>query len=339
VSVGRGIGVAEYGARTVPTRSIATRFLALACLLALVSLPGVAHAETTSEHLAATAREIETAAERWFEAQHEATRVEQRIADLERDIESTTARVASARRIASARVLVLYESASTRFASVIGTNAIESARRAQLIDKANERDFAVIDELVAALDDLRHQREELVAARARARKALAAVAQERVTLERRLAALRARARQESVAKTSAATASRRAPGGAPAAGTAVTTASLTAAPTRPVGADPPPPRAAAPAPPAGTGVSAHHDDPFLVCIRNRESGGNYAAVSPDGYYGAYQFLPSTWDATAVHAGRAELAGVLPSRASVFDQDEIAWALYQWQGKGPWGGRC
>ena len=22
-----------------------------------------------------------------------------------------------------------------------------------------------------------------------------------------------------------------------------------------------------------------------------------------------------------------------------DQDTIAWALYQWQGKGPWGGRC
>ena len=62
-------------------------------------------------------------------------------------------------------------------------------------------------------------------------------------------------------------------------------------------------------------------------------------MSPSGYYGAYQFLPSTWDTTAVHAGRRDLVGVLPSRASQFDQDETAWSLYQWQGKGPWGGRC
>jgi hypothetical protein len=86
-------------------------------------------------------------------------------------------------------------------------------------------------------------------------------------------------------------------------------------------------------------VSPHHDDPFLVCTRMRESNGRYDAVSPSGYYGAYQFLPSTWDSTAVHAGRLDLVGELPSRASPFDQDETAWALYQWQGTGPWGGRC
>jgi len=63
-------------------------------------------------------------------------------------------------------------------------------------------------------------------------------------------------------------------------------------------------------------------------------------VSPDGYYyGAYQFAPSTWDTTALHASRDYLIGVLPSRASPYDQDEMAWALYQWQGNGPWGGRC
>jgi hypothetical protein len=71
----------------------------------------------------------------------------------------------------------------------------------------------------------------------------------------------------------------------------------------------------------------------------RESGGNYGAISPAGYYGAYQFAPTTWNATASHAGRLGLVGVLPSNASVYDQDEMAWTLYQWQGKGPWGGRC
>ena len=91
--------------------------------------------------------------------------------------------------------------------------------------------------------------------------------------------------------------------------------------------------------PTDNRVSPHHDDPFLTCTRARESAGRYGVVSPSGYYGAYQFLPSTWDATAVHAGRRDLVGVLPSLASPFDQDETAWALYQWQGPGPWGGRC
>jgi len=26
-------------------------------------------------------------------------------------------------------------------------------------------------------------------------------------------------------------------------------------------------------------------------------------------------------------------------SSVYDQDDMAWNLYQWQGTGPWGGRC
>jgi hypothetical protein len=63
-------------------------------------------------------------------------------------------------------------------------------------------------------------------------------------------------------------------------------------------------------------------------------------VNPAGpYLGAYQFLQATWNVTASHAGRAELVGVPANVASPYDQDEIAWALYQWQGAGPWGGSC
>ena len=77
-----------------------------------------------------------------------------------------------------------------------------------------------------------------------------------------------------------------------------------------------------------------------MCTRPRESGGNYAAVNPAGpYLGAYQFLQATWNSAANHAGRADLIGVPPNTASEYDQDDVAWALYQWQGKGPWGGQC
>jgi len=93
-------------------------------------------------------------------------------------------------------------------------------------------------------------------------------------------------------------------------------------------------------PPPGSGgsFSTHHNDPFLTCVRQHESGGNYQAVSPDGLYrGAYQFLQSTWDATARHIGAFDQVGVDPRTASPTLQDDMAWQLYQWQGTGPWAG--
>ena len=72
----------------------------------------------------------------------------------------------------------------------------------------------------------------------------------------------------------------------------------------------------------------------------RESHGNYSIVSSNGvYHGAYQFSVSTWNTVAQHAGRGDLVGVLPSQASPADQDAMALALYNWQGKAPWGGYC
>jgi len=85
-------------------------------------------------------------------------------------------------------------------------------------------------------------------------------------------------------------------------------------------------------------LSTHHNDPFLTCVRQHESGGNYRVDSPDGqYHGAYQFLQSTWDATANHVGAGDLVGVDPHTASPTTQDDMAWNLYQWQGTGPWAG--
>jgi peptidoglycan endopeptidase LytE len=85
-------------------------------------------------------------------------------------------------------------------------------------------------------------------------------------------------------------------------------------------------------------LSGHHNDPFLTCVRQRESGGNYRIDSANGlYHGAYQFLQSTWDATARHIGAFDLVGVDPHTASPTLQDDMAWALFQWQGTQPWAG--
>lgn len=93
-----------------------------------------------------------------------------------------------------------------------------------------------------------------------------------------------------------------------------------------------------------------HAQQFLVCTRAHESdrddaNGNglhdagYATNTGNGYFGAFQFKRSTWDSWAGSMGWDSLIGVLPSDASVNDQDQMAWSLYESAGSGPWGGRC
>jgi peptidoglycan hydrolase CwlO-like protein len=100
-----------------------------------------------------------------------------------------------------------------------------------------------------------------------------------------------------------------------------------------------------PAPSAGGGAGGASTDPalnpFLQCVVQAESGGNYAAVSPGGtYMGAFQFGQSTWDLAAQAAGLPGLVGVPPNTASRADQDTVAVALYALDGQQPWlGDRC
>jgi Transglycosylase-like domain len=82
-------------------------------------------------------------------------------------------------------------------------------------------------------------------------------------------------------------------------------------------------------------------NPFLQCVVQAESGGNYQAVSPNGLYmGAFQFSQSTWNYAAQAAGLGSLVGVPPNRATKPEQDTVAVALYSLDGDRPWlGDRC
>ncbi len=327
VSVGRDTGDAEHRTHTGVSRDHVTRsMVAFCCALAMLLVPsGVAHAQSTAVDVAATKRAIERSAERWFSAEARAADIDARIQSLEHSIAAARDDVAQARTVALQRALVMYEGASTGYSGVLGTSAIESARRIELIDNANAHNMSAIDAPTSAVATLRSQRADLVRQRSRVAKLLNEVAAERNQLEVQLARLESRAARDA-AVAAAQRLARRAQ-----------RANHLAPPTAPPNDSA---VSSTPGPPPSSGVNPHHDDPFLACTRTRESGGDYGAVSPSGlYYGAYQFLPATWDATAVHAGRDDLVGVLPSRASEYDQDEIAWVLYQWQGTAPWGGRC
>jgi hypothetical protein len=217
-------------------------------------------------------------------------------------------------------------------ANVITSDPLEVGRRAALIAQANQDDRVVIDELEAAVGDLTARREALEAAREQQVAVVADLAAKRKELDVRLDSLSLQAAQATAGSELAS--SVRSP--SEPATTAAPTVSDATSPTDTSGAA----TAPAVAPPASGGTSSVHNQPFLVCTRARESNGNYGAVSSNGlYYGAYQFLPTTWDSVASHAGRLDLVGLLPSTAAPSDQDEIAWDLYQWQGNAPWGGRC
>lgn len=66
-------------------------------------------------------------------------------------------------------------------------------------------------------------------------------------------------------------------------------------------------------------------------VRQRESGGNYATNTGNGYYGAYQFNQSTW--------RGVGGSGLPSEASPAEQDMRAQLLYNQRGCSPWPNTC
>jgi len=321
--------------RTVLTRPEGPRIsrgllLALALVCTSVLVPAPAGATTTEARIAAVREQVDAAAERWFATQTRLGDLDAAIAEHDHAVDTARERIAEARRLLAGRARLLYEGATIGVTDAIGDTAIDSARRAHLIDKAGAFDAEVIDRLAASVEDLDHQREELESARAERRAALADLESERSALDERLAELRARADRETAA-------ARLVREREPQAGTPTT---ATGEPGGSAPVDPPTEPPVDPPTPPSSGTHPHHDDPFLSCTRARESRGIYSIVSASGlYHGAYQFLPSTWDATAAHAGRLDLVGVLPSRASAYDQDEMAWQLYQWQGTAPWGGRC
>jgi len=338
--VGRSAGVAEHrvARHRIVTRltrtTTFTRVSALACIaaLALAGAPSEVAAQTSSGTIAGTRRAVDATAAEWFAAQRQAADLDLQIQTLTKTLAELQPHVDELRHDANSRAVMLYESNTQALGSVMGDNPLDIGRRAALIGQANANSQAVIDDLEASISDLTAQRKELRDARSAQAQTLRDLSSRRQTLDTELASLQAQSAATS-ARAALADTTRHADATAAAPEpTRPATVALTAAPTS---APEPTPSA----PPDTGAVSPHHDDPFLVCTRSRESNGNYSVVSPSGYYGAYQFSPTTWNVAASHAGRLDLVGVLPSNASPYDQDEMAWALYQWQGAGPWGGRC
>lgn len=338
--VGGSAGAAEHRvarhriALALSRTTSLTRATALACVVALLlaGVPAIAAAQESPTTLSGLRAAIDTTAGQWFAAQVRSDELGRQIELLSKTLADEEHHVARIREIADKRAVQIYEDSTQGFGTMFGKNPLEVGRRAALIGQANSESQRAIDALSASVADLKARRDDLEHARQDLTKSLHDLASGRATLDAQLATLQLRSASAADRTLLAAEIGRTRV--APA--NAVTGAATVAAtPTTQPAATP-----VVVAPPSNSGrVSSHHDDPFLVCTRAHESAGDYGVVSSSGYYGAYQFAPTTWDVTASHAGRLDLVGVLPSVASEYDQDEMAWVLYQWQGNSPWGGRC
>ena len=313
-----------------------SRATALGCVLALAfaGVPAVAAAQGSSTSTSSLRAAIDVTAEQWFAAQARADSLDRRIELLTKTLADEEERVARIQEIADKRAIQIYEDSTQGLGSMFGDDPLELGRRAALVGQANAESQKAIDALSSAVADLTARRDALAGARDDLTQTLDDLESRRQTLDAQLVKLQLQSASPADRTLLAAEIER---AGIAAAGDVTGSAApAVPAPASEVATIAP---VALAAPSSSGRVSSHHNDPFLVCTRGHESAGDYTVVSSSGYYGAYQFAPTTWDVVASHAGRLDLVGVLPSVASPYDQDEMAWALYQWQGNEPWGGRC
>jgi peptidoglycan hydrolase CwlO-like protein len=325
--------------RTVRARrsvgaTLTVMLLAAVALPAMVAAPAAAQSTSNASTDVATLRaQADDIANQYFRALTRSHDLESEITRNSQLVDDLEAKAKVAKDNARARALLAYTTSSDHLATLIQShNVLDTARRAQLIGTVNARDNAVYAKLHSTTEDLRAKRKDLEGARTQQATVLAQIQEQAAAMDAKLA----EAEQRQQAEAAAAAAADQAARSAAAASATTTTAkpAPTAPPTKPTTPTVPPNYTGTP------GTNPHHDDPFLTCVRARESGGNYGAVNPAGpYLGAYQFYQATWNGAANHAGRSDLVGVPANLASPYDQDDVAWSLYQWQGEGPWGGSC
>jgi peptidoglycan hydrolase CwlO-like protein len=285
--------------------------------------------------------EVDAVAGAYFDALQRAQQLDSQISNLQARIDESRQRVTELKRITKDRAVAAYKRSGNSLGSVFldSSGAADTAHRIKLLDIVNAHDDDAVRILRRSQDDLTREHQDLEAAQKEQASALARLKDQDREVNAKLVAAQA---QRQVALDQQLQAQQQAAAEAAAAAAAAAAAPPpTAPPAAPPATQPPPRPNNNPAPvPANSvptsGVNPHHNDPYLTCVRHYESTDNYQAYNPGGpAYGAYQFLQSTWNLAANHAGRGDLVGLDPRRASQYDQDEMAWTTYQWQGKRPW----
>src|SRR5262249_18121682 len=148
-----------------------------------------------------------------------------------------------------------------------GSNALDTARRADFIQRANDKSDETFDALSALVVRLKAERDALYKQRDDRQSTLTQISVYRASLDRDL---------ERVRRAAVQTAARNAARQLRAASVSSAHDSTRLAAATPVAPAPilvvPPPA------PAASGTYPQHNNPFLVCTRARESNGDYSVV-------------------------------------------------------------
>jgi peptidoglycan hydrolase CwlO-like protein len=222
------------------------------------------------------------------------------------------------------------------------TTAVDQLRTAQHSLQANEaalqqqhaQDLAEQALESSALSQANSTQGQLEASQAQVTGQLAVAVQQQAAAQDAAAAAAVAAAQRSARAATSSSASGSGSSSGSSGSSAPTTSSGGSPPTTSV-----PPAAAGP--PGALNIPDPALNPFLQCVVQAESGGNYGAVSPNGVYmGAFQFSQPTWNVAAQAAGLPSLVGVPPNLCTKAEQDTVAVALYALDGERPWlGDRC
>lgn len=110
-------------------------------------------------------------------------------------------------------------------------------------------------------------------------------------------------------------------------------------PTPPVATPPPAPQPVVTSSYGGSNEDARSTTTRdWACIRDHESGDNYAENTGNGYSGAYQFAPGTWNESVSGAGYSQYANGEAYEAPPSVQNAAALWLYNREGWSPWSTR-
>jgi peptidoglycan hydrolase CwlO-like protein len=320
--------------------------LVVACgvLASLFAAPAPAFAQQADpvaeadQAVAQAQADVDQVAGAYFDALERTRELEAQLSELQVRIDEQRQRVTQLKQIARDRAIAAYKRSGSSLGALFLDNsgAADTVRRVKVLDLVNAHDDDAVRSLRRSQDELSGEVRDLDAAREKQAAAAGQLREQEQVVNAKLVDAQNR-RQAAVDQQLEA--QRQAEAAAAAAAAAAATAPPPPAPPPPE-PQPSPPKNGSPAPVAGyaptDGVHPHHNDPYLTCVRYYESTNNYRAYNPGGpAYGAYQFLKPTWNLAANRAGRGDLVGLDPRQASEFDQDDMAWTLYQWQGRRPW----
>lgn len=170
-------------------------FVVVALAVALPMLPAspagaardpLAQAEA---RVTATRRAADAAAQQYDAAQAQYGRLDGQIAAARQQLATTRARQHRLADLARARAVLAYERAPLPFDDLVaGNDALDAARRAEMLDRANAISNAAIDQLGAVTEDLHARESSLNAQLASQRQTVATLARQQTNLQHALSA-------------------------------------------------------------------------------------------------------------------------------------------------------